>query len=68
MEDCYVRVKSNLVEAKFLGVFQQSDVVDASPLRGGHSGGVVAYPVAVVKMNGKLLKVSISNVVFEILD
>lgn len=40
----------------FWGMFQESYVIPPSPLVGGHSGGVVARPVAMVEMeNGHLI-------------
>jgi len=48
-----------------MGVFQFSNVIDASPFVGGHKGGVVAYPVAVVKINGEIKEVRASNVKFD---
>ena len=34
---------------KLLGVFQYSDIIEPAVALGGHSGGVIAYPVAVVE-------------------
>lgn len=64
-ENCYVKTKSELVEAEFVGVFQYSHVLDSSPMIGGHSGGVIAYPVAVVKVNEKLSEVKLSDITFK---
>lgn len=63
--NCYVNVKDELIEAEFIGVYQYSDVVGESPLIGGHRGGVIAYPVAIVKYGGKLREVKISKVTFK---
>lgn len=35
--------------ARFIGVSQFSQPVEPSPMVGGHPGGVVAYPVAVIE-------------------
>ena len=63
-EDCYVNIKNEFVEAKFIGVFQYSRVLEPSMVRGGHSGGVIAYPIAVVKIDGKLHEVKLSDITF----
>lgn len=40
----------------FYGIFQQSYIVPPSPLVGGHSGGVVSNPIALVENEyGELL-------------
>lgn len=61
-KDCYVIIKDDLVEAEFIGIYQYSNVVDASPFVGGHPGGVIAYPVALVKLHGKFKEVNPSKV------
>jgi len=33
-------------------------------LKGGHSGGVIAYPIAIVELNGKFKEVKLSDVTF----
>lgn len=53
---CFVLHKKEWVEAEYMGLFQFSQVIDPSPLIGGHPGGVIAYPVAVVKINDKLVE------------
>ncbi|MEK5069795.1 hypothetical protein [Sporosarcina sp. FSL K6-1508] len=67
-KECYVKESGNWVEAEFVGVFQYSNVIEPSLMIGGHSGGVIAYPVAVVKMDGKIKEVKLSNVVFQVLE
>lgn len=64
-KNCYVNIKDDLVEAEFIGVYQHSRVVDASPFVGGHPGGVIAYPVALVKLCGKLKEVDPSKITFK---
>ncbi len=45
--------------ASLHGFFQRSTVIEPSPMVGGHPGGVVAYPVAVIELeDGKILEVS----------
>jgi len=63
-KDCYVNIKNNLLEAKFVGIFQYSHVLETSMLKGGHSGGVIAYPIAIVELNGKFKEVKLSDVTF----
>lgn len=47
----------------FHGIYQRSDVVVPSYAKGGHSGGPVARPVAVVElMDGTLRMVEIEDV------
>lgn len=58
-------VGSKREKALFYGVFQNSYVVEPSPLIGGHPGGVVAYPIAVVELeNGSLKTVIINDIYF----
>nr|WP_259547956.1 hypothetical protein [Heyndrickxia oleronia] len=63
-KNCCVKIKSELTEAEFIGVFQYSKVIDPSPMIGGHPGGIIAYPIAVVKLNGKLKEVKLSDITF----
>lgn len=60
-ETCYYQG----VEVEFLGIFQYSRVIGESPLIGGPPGGTIAYPIAVIKKDGSLHEVSISNLKFE---
>lgn len=64
-KDCYVKIKSELVKADFIGVYQYSMVLEPSPMIGGHPGGVIAYPIAVVKLNEKLKEVKLSEITFK---
>lgn len=64
-KDCYVKEKDDWIDAEFMGVYQQSRVVDASPFVGGHPGGVNAYPIAVVKVEKEFREVKISDVLFK---
>jgi len=64
-KDCYVNINDDLVEAEFIGVYQYSNVVAPSPMVGGHPGGVIAYPIALVKLHGKLKEVGLSKVTFK---
>lgn len=64
-KECYVKIKTELVEAEFIGVYQYSRVIEPSPMIGGHPGGVIAYPIAVVKLNEKLKEVKLSEITFK---
>jgi hypothetical protein len=65
LNNCYVKIKSEWKEAEFLGVFQYSNVIPPSPMVGGHPGGVIAYPIAIVKLNEELKEIKISNLKFK---
>lgn len=64
-KECYVKVKSEMVEAQFIGVFQCSNVIPPSPMIGGHPGGVIAYPIALVKIDDRIKEVKVSDIVFK---
>ena len=63
-KNCYIHIKNELLEVEFIGVFQHSHVLEPSIMVGGHSGGVIAYPIAVVKLDGKFKEVKLSDVTF----
>lgn len=65
---CYVYYAKEWKKAKFIGVFQFSNVIDPSPKEGGHPGGVVAYPIVVATLNGDLKHFSLSKVKFSLDD
>ncbi len=51
-------------QVKLHGIFQMSTVVPPSNMIGGHTGGVVAYPVAVIEYeNGDLEQVSPNEII-----
>lgn len=64
-KNCYVNINNDLVLGEFIGVYQYSQVIDPSPMIGGHKGGVIAYPTAIVKINGKLKETEISKITFK---
>lgn len=69
VETCFYREgKDCETEVEFMGIFQHSRVVGASPFIGGSPGGTISNPVAVIKMHGKLLSVDIKHVRFESRD
>jgi hypothetical protein len=66
IKTCLVSVgKDRWEKAEFHGFYQFSNVVDASPFAGGHPGGVIAYPVALVEIDGELKEVRAFLVKFE---
>ena len=51
-------------QVKLHGIFQMSTVLPPSNMLGGHTGGVIAYPVAVIEYeNGDLEQVSPNEIV-----
>ena len=63
VKTCLVKVsKDEWVKAELIGFFQFSNVLDPSPFIGGHPGGVIAYPVALVKINGEIAEYRASYV------
>ncbi|MFT8709469.1 MAG: hypothetical protein ABF820_08580 [Sporolactobacillus sp.] len=64
IKKCKVFIKSEWVEAEYVGVFQISDVIGESPMIGGHHGGVIAFPVVVAKVNDKLQQFALQKVRF----
>ena len=62
MKTCKAKVNGEWVEVLFHGVFQYSDVISPSLMVGGHNGGVIAYPVAVVELENQLLMRSVDSV------
>lgn len=62
---CYVNINGDLVEGECIGVYQYSNVIAPSLMVGGHGGGVVAYPIALVKISGKLKEVEPSSITFK---
>ena len=50
------------IEANFYGVFQYSTIIKESMMAGGLSGGVIAYPVAIVEDENGLQQVELYRV------
>lgn len=49
----------------FRGFFQRSMVIKPSIMVGGHSGGVIAYPIAIIEnKKGKLMEVAATSIRF----
>lgn len=59
---CTCKTKKGEVNAIFHGVYQRSEIVYPSLMKGGHPGGVVACPVAVIERSGNLEEVDLCNI------
>lgn len=59
---CKALINDEWVEAEFMGVFQTAWTHGESPLVGGHKAGQIAFPVAVVKYDGKLYELELKRV------
>ncbi|MFJ5771422.1 hypothetical protein [Psychrobacillus sp. NPDC093180] len=64
-KECYVKVQSDWLKGEFIGIFQHSEVLNPSPIRGGHNGGTIAFPIAVVRLNEQLKEVKLSDITFK---
>lgn len=54
--------KEDWIPAKFYGIYQHSEIVLPSMMIGGHSGGIVTFPVAVVEDSDRLHEVEVWRV------
>lgn len=52
------------VKGTFMGLFQYSHTHGASAMIGGFQAGTIAFPIAVVEINGKMSEVRISQIEF----
>lgn len=57
-----INKRDSWIEAKFYGVFQYSTILKESFMIGGLSGGVIAYPVAIVEDENGLQQVELYRV------
>lgn len=57
-----INKRDSWIEAKFYGVFQYSTILKESIMVGGLTGGVIAYPVAVVEDETGLQSVELYRV------
>ena len=57
---------SNKKQSKgtFMGLFQHSHTHGDSLIAGGFKAGTVAYPIAIVEINGKMQEVRINQIEF----
>lgn len=51
-----------ILECELIGVFQYSEVIGESPFIGGHKGGTISHPVAVLKFGNDIFQTKISNI------
>lgn len=64
-KDTWAKVKElKKCEGLFHGIYQYSYTHGDSPMIGGFKAGTVAYPIAVVEINGKLQEVRVEQVEF----
>lgn len=52
------------IQGTFMGLFQHSHTHGDSLIAGGFKAGTVAYPIAIVEINGKMQEVRISQIEF----
>ena len=57
-----INKRDGWIEARFYGVFQYSTILKESFMVGGLSGGVIAYPVAIVEDENGLQQVELYRV------
>lgn len=57
-----INKRDSWIEAKCYGVFQYSTILKESFMVGGLSGGVIAYPVAIVEDENGLQQVELYRV------
>lgn len=62
MKICEAKIGDKWVEVPFHGIFQYSAVIAPSAMLGGHNGGVVAYPVAIVDIEGYLVNKELNSI------
>ena len=65
LRPCYVVTKNDEKKALFHGWSFISNIVEPSPMIGGHPGGVISYTKGIVELeNGKVVYASPENIVF----
>lgn len=57
-----INKKDSWIEVNFYGVFQYSTILKESIMVGGLTGGVIAYPVAIVEDENGLKQVELYRV------
>lgn len=62
---CKVKMNGDVLQVTFYGVYQVSEIIPPSLMVGGHGGGVVASPIAVIDYGDGLTKANV-NCVFDI--
>jgi hypothetical protein len=67
MNDCsFKNSEGEEVDGKFMGTYQFSDVIVPAIARGGHPGGTIAYPIALVRVGNEIKEIRASLVKMEI--
>lgn len=66
LRPCYINIKNGKKEkALFHGWNFVSNVVEPSPMIGGHPGGVIAYSTGIVELeDGRVVEVMPTNITF----
>lgn len=54
--------KEDWIPAKFYGLYERSHIVPSNLMKGGHQGGAVTFPVAVVEDSDGLHEVEVWRV------
>ena len=62
MKTCKYLHKEDWIPAKFHGIYQRSEIVLPNPMIGGHQGGTLMFPVAVVEDSDGLHEVEVWRV------
>ncbi|MDU2557436.1 MAG: hypothetical protein E7C95_00520 [Anaerococcus prevotii] len=58
----YLNDEGEIVVADLYGIFQYSTIIQPSLMIGGDSGGVTAYPVAVIGDRGQIRQIKINRI------
>lgn len=65
LRPCYIVFKKHRKKALFHRWSHESEIVEPSPMIGGHNGGIIDYTVAIVETeDGQIDKVPASRVKF----
>lgn len=59
---CLAKIGESWEKAELMGVYQHSEIVHPSLMVGGHGGGVIAAPMAVVIYDGKRYELNVNKV------
>lgn len=58
----YLNDEGEIVVADLYGFFQFSSITPPSLMVGGGNGGVIAYPIAVIGVRGKLKEIKVTRI------
>ena len=59
---CKAFIDGGWKSARYVGMYQFANVIEPSIMIGGHKGGMVAYPVAVVKYESELIELPLKHI------